>query len=524
MPAGVVEVVSKSALCAAAAAFTVACNLDHPGDAPPEGTLYFPTALAISGDADGDGAPDHLYVANSNFDLRFSSGSVQAFDLDAVGGAIERCEDCIARAETDEAACRAECESVDCVEAPDAGVSQEELCDTCFEQCDEARTADDAACSYDDGKCFLDPLDEDLRIGEERVGSFVTGVLPSRDGELLFVVGRDDDDLTFVPVSSAESPDALDCGSGAGVCGLRSTRADNDLPSWPGDPVDLVTGPLSDWTEADVAGDYVMVAHRSGAVSLFVERSDGADGAGRGFVWTDTLENVPSQVSGGVQLTGMARDTHTGLVHLTLLRTAGGVLATGKLLARVGVVIPDDPERASLYDAGLLSLEGVDVSTDTRAITFIEGIPESSAAVSAARALVLARGPTSLLLVDVDPARNEEGRARVQRITEVGSGAARVVAGTLGATPVAIVSCFDSREIFVVDLQSGFARSIVRNLSGPFEIALDEARQRLYAADFRSSVVRVLDLAPVVAPNATGDTSARLVATLGAPRVVQELQ
>ena len=96
--------------------------------------------------------------------------------------------------------------------------------------------------------------------------------------------------------------------------------------------------------------------------------------------------------------------------------------------------------------------------------------------------------------------------------------------GRIGDTPVALVSCFNSREVFVVDLASGRARSVVRNLSGPFDLAIDPVRQRLYVADFRSSVVRVLDLAPVAEPDAGGVTTARLIATLGAPKVVQELQ
>ena len=515
MPARVVEVVSRCTLCAALA-FALACDLNNPGDAPPEGTLYFPTALALSGD--GDGAPDHLYVANSNFDLRFNAGSVQAFDLDAIGEVITTCEACIGRAEQAQTECRDACASGDCVQVPDAGLDLERTCDACLELCDDARAADDEACGYDDGKCFVDPVDETIRVGEERVESFATAIVPSRDGALLFVVGREDDGLTFVPADGS-APDVLDCGAGAAPCAKRSTRADADLPDWPGDPVDLLTGPLSDWGDTTLTGDYVLVAHRGGAVSLFVERSEAGE---RGFVWTDTLTLFSAQ--SGVQLTGIARDPQSGLAHLTLLRSARGVVATGKLLARVGVVLDDDPERASLYDAGALALEGVDVSTDTRAIAFVDPIAQSSAALAGVRALVVARLPTSLLLVAVDPSHNEVGRARVQRITEVGSGATRLVTGTLGGTPVAIVSCFDSREVFVIDLESGFARSIVRNLSGPFEIVLDEARQRLYAADFRSSVIRVLDLAPVLAPDASGETSARLVATLGAPRVIQELR
>jgi len=66
--------------------------------------------------------------------------------------------------------------------------------------------------------------------------------------------------------------------------------------------------------------------------------------------------------------------------------------------------------------------------------------------------------------------------------------------------------------------------TIVHNLNGPFELAIDAARRRLYVADFRASVVRVMDLGAVVDGGLGERTDAPIIATLGIPKVVQELQ
>src|SRR5258707_10679834 len=51
--------------------------------APPTGNFYFPTGLVYSDSSSSQKGV--LYVANSNFDRRYTSGSVQAVPLDGVG-------------------------------------------------------------------------------------------------------------------------------------------------------------------------------------------------------------------------------------------------------------------------------------------------------------------------------------------------------------------------------------------------------------------------------------------------------
>src|SRR5262245_30340106 len=69
-----------------------ACNLDNLGDPPPEADIYLPTGLAISAQT-VDSPPRYLYVVNSNYDLRYNGGSIQAFDLERLDEAVGRCKE-----------------------------------------------------------------------------------------------------------------------------------------------------------------------------------------------------------------------------------------------------------------------------------------------------------------------------------------------------------------------------------------------------------------------------------------------
>ncbi len=61
-------------LFAAACAFLTGCSGTGDGIAPPLDRVYFPVALAL------DPAGQHLFVANSDFDLQFNGGTLQSLD------------------------------------------------------------------------------------------------------------------------------------------------------------------------------------------------------------------------------------------------------------------------------------------------------------------------------------------------------------------------------------------------------------------------------------------------------------
>jgi DNA-binding beta-propeller fold protein YncE len=269
---------------------------------------------------------------------------------------------------------------------------------------------------------------------------------------------------------------------------------------------------VSTGDDADaIVGDFLLVAHRPGLVSLFYD-----DGQPDGPQLLDVKANLP------LEPTAITFDPDTKLAYLTVNGQSairGGVTGLSKLLARVGISADGDPRSAFLYDAGSLVIDAVSVNRDTRALTMNPSQP--------GQALVASRDPAALLFVDVGPDANGKPPATnvpASSAIEVGSGPARLAIGKLGERPIVAVSCFDGQELYIIDTSTTEVLAIVHNFNGAFELAIDSVRQRLYLADFRSSVVRVIDLS-LIAANGTGDrTDAPVIGTLGIQKRLEELQ
>lgn len=415
-----------------------------------------PSGLLLSDQAGQ--AARYLYVVNSNFDLRYNAGSLQAYDLDRLDAELSRCDP--------------------------PGVA-----------------------------CEIDPAD--VMADEVQIPSFATAIGASSNHDRLFVVTRDEPGLRVID-TPGDDDDALECGDDeSGRCSDDYTRGDDPDQSprrlvVPADPVSLVANSgavLGRDGSGELAGEFVLVAHRGGQVSLFLEE----DGTQR-LTLSDVIENLP------LEPTGIAFDVQSKLAYLsTFDRTNRGYIK--RVLSRVGVAVSGDSPPASLYNAGALSLEGLFSQTDTRAVAINPAV--------AGEALVVGRSPSALLWANIEAplaGDSQPTEAFVRDSVNVGAGPSRVTVGTLGDRTVAVVSCFDARQIFILDALSGELLSIVHNFSGPFEIALDSQRQRLYVGDFRASVVRVLDLAQIVVGAGENAPTARIIATLGHPQLVQELQ
>ncbi len=466
---------------AALALAAAACNLDNPGDDPPAANIYFPVAIGLS-TATATTPARFLYLVNSNFDLRYNAGTVQAYDLDELNKSIAK----------------------QCVNITGA-------------------------------KCIIAPAD--VLADEVWIPSFASGMSISTSGQRLYIPTRADDALSFVDVDETSSH-VLRCGESATRprCALNYERGSDSVQNarrlrMPDEPVAVTSGSAADLAksgEIPLGGDFVMVAHRLGQVSLFLDNglSPSAASAGNGPVLTDVLANLPQE------LTGIAFDPVTHFAYASVYdRTSGVAQASPKVLARVGVAgIAAAPDQSLLYNVGALQLDGISIFRDTRALAFRSASP--------GEALVVSRDPAALLWVDIGQNPNATvapGHVRTRLAVDLDQGPSRMTTGVLAGIPVAVVSCFDAREIFVLQADTGAVLSIVHNLSGPFEVALDAVRQRLYVADFRASVVRVIDLSPIADANTLGGTvaaagstvaptSAFVLATLGHRKLIEELQ
>lgn len=509
----------------------VACNLDNPGDTPPRATLYAPTAVQVSS---GD-TPRFLYVLNSNYDYRWSEGSLQAYDLDHIDGVLAECEGRRACHETcilELQSCNGACGTTHPCPADCAGDPEcEAECDAraqCLNDCGSRVACEDGCEWY--GDCALDP--RDALVDEVLVPTHGTSMALAPEAQRIYVASRTVRTLTFVDVDeSAEGDDVLDCGGGRRCTsdhrrGAKNTESQRRT-ELPADPIGLIAGecedlvledePVLEDDPSEVDCNYVMLGHRDGAASLFLEVPGQGDGRGP----PPELVHVRSGLL--PDITHIAHDARTRYVYLTTRQTTFDQLSPKQLL-RLSVAWNTDNLRDSfIYEAGRLTLEGVSLGRETRALQFVN--PSSAAAGSAAgRAMIISRVPPALLTVGVDEDENRPGFATVLRTTEVGRGPSRLTLGTVDGVEFAFVSSYTARQIFIIDIATGLIRSVVPNLSGPFEIALDAGRRRLYVADFSTSVVRVISLADLSNRGEDGPTSAILEGTLGQPRVVQELQ
>jgi DNA-binding beta-propeller fold protein YncE len=112
-----------------------------------------------------------------------------------------------------------------------------------------------------------------------------------------------------------------------------------------------------------------------------------------------------------------------------------------------------------------------------------------------------------------------------REIVTIGDGPLRLTLGKIGDRDIVAVSCFDGKQLYLIDAARSTIIAVIHNLNGPFDVAIDSVRRRLYLADFRASNVLVLDLSALAEAGAADNRSdAPIIGSLGIPKVVQELQ
>ena len=441
------RVARRGALAAALVAALGGC-LDNPGEAPPAGALLTPIATGLS--SSSGGAPGFLYVLNSNFDVRYNSGSFQSYDLNVLETAM-----------------------TDACVTPRAGLTDEECIasatcappENCVVVPEELAPVDDA------GGDLLVTRVSGLLVGEVLVGSYGSDLVLDDAGQTAYLTIRSNRDVTRVEIDPATGGLSCDESAGSRRCGRSATESDTEAATardvtYPADPLAIVARPLSS-VEAGASGTALFVTHRSGALSYLVDRGAGVtlvdSLAGLGIETVasaygpDDLVWVTSSLSSNVQRVGLLADA------------SGGTTA----------------EDAFLYDAGAARLSGVG-AVDARAVAFD----------SEGHTLILTRTPGSLVIASGLPDANNELTAIAS--VDIGAGPARLQLATLAGRELAFVSCYDSRDMYVVDVRARSLTAVIRGMSGPFDFELDPTRNRLYVADFRTSVLRVVDLEPLV--------------------------
>jgi hypothetical protein len=523
-----------------------ACNLENPGTSPPPGKLAYPIALELSQATTASGASKYLYVANTNYDLRYNGASVQSYDLEALDALIKRysCRQDIFVPPEDEmdagegpldadVDAGAELDAGDAgpsADAGDAGDAAEDAGDATGDAADaeapsdggveagdatlidtvdggirdvisaasrRGRLCDNRPSPLDNGAlsdpenaevcCFgASNVLNDLRAGEVFTDSYASGLTmlptPSGDDEFLYVTLRSRDQLVYL--RSDPETGALSCGDDEGRCtrgpGPKTKSEVDPDEEFAPSPAAVTSGPFAalgvvDPSVAKAYRGFVATAHDLGYISLFGVLN-----------------------SGEPKLLDVVQGTSTRAVSLhvdpgTQFLYAGAVASTS--IERVGVREGTVSGVPVPYRAESLALNGLTGTGDVRDVLVD---PRPSAPGAPLRAYGLVRGTgnrlQSVAFLELD-SRTDDGRfARAIDAVRVGIGPSKLIAAQIGGRMMLFASCYDASEIHVIDADRRQTVTVIRDVLGPFDMRVDDARRLLYVTDFRTSALRVVDL------------------------------
>ncbi len=516
------------------------CNLDNPGVNAPAGRLAYPIALAFGRPvADGDdparsGRRNVLYVANSNFDLSYNSGSLHAYDLEKIDDAIaeQGCEGLgVADSGTSDAgpfdmdAGLGDASAGD-PDFGDAGLGDAGLAIDRYEPppgygraathgtprgvlCDGRDPEGHDRCCFSDNAAYLVPG------GELKIDSYTSAMAIDPSYSRLYLAVRSSNSLLYVDTDEAGK---LDCGS-SGRCERAASKRDEDKDpdaNFVRQPTSLVVAKLSELAQPTLLEQlksrgvafedqtFIALTHELGSVSLLLDEGASDNGAS-GPVLHHALPDAD------LRTTTIALDP-TAKTLLTGAARAGNSNAPSATLRQVSLAYDFQNGRYLLNRVGGLNLGQLPAAGDIRDIELQDpGTQRLSA---------LMRGSVqAVLFVERDETR--PGNVRILSAERVGAGPSKMTRAVLGGRNILFVSCFDARTIFVFDEERRELVNVVRGLSGPFDMLVDPVRQRLYVADFASSVLRVVDVKGIADRT---QTPPRIIATLGTPRFGGQLE
>ncbi|MCC6524120.1 MAG: hypothetical protein IT373_15775 [Polyangiaceae bacterium] len=512
-----------SAALALLGASASACFTGSSGREPSPDELYFPTGLVTSP------GRTTLYVTNSDFDLRYSAGSVQALDLAALRGATRPIVDALAAAPDDVvAACG----------AAGRGLNDDDW--------------------LTPGPCSpfeLPPLVRAYAF----IGAFASGALlvhaPDDEHARLFVPVRGDPSITYFEVEddraaaggAAFAPSfRLDCGAEEdGKC-AAAFRIGQDPEQalrgirLPADPVGIA---------ASDDGSVIVTAHQTTASASLLMND-----------WHDPSPPWLAYFASGLPVGPM----ELASIPAPALAAAAGpdfgygasFALTYRSSAEVDVLRfnPDSgsvPPRPFVQRIGA-TLVGTNASgVDSRGIGIVADRRQACEASCAANDLaclehcaeevplevfVANRTPPSLVLGQFDSVLGHSGAVASSAFdaltlydaVPLATGVSRVRVGKVidadGALATRVFAvCFDSRAVYSFDPVLGRVDAVIRTGRGPHDLAFDwgevggEPYAQVYVAHFTDSYLGVVDL-----DMRHGATFGLMYATVGVPRPPEE--
>ena len=359
MPAGARVFYGSVALLATVAA--LGCNLDNPGDDPPPGLLYFPNAIALTQHASGE-TPRYLLVANSDFDLRYKHGTVQAMSLDDVA---QRCR----RTARDEPGCEIEPESV----------IEDEV--------------------------FINPFSTSLAVSRRQPPGVRADahrrqprVHPSR--------------RRLRPATTCSAAANRDANAACAPSAARPSSEPGEQIDWPPDPVAVISGPAARHhrRRRDRRADRCR-RHPGQLRDRRAPRRRGQPVRAA----TRRTGDLLRQAIGGLpaQITELAFDPVSKLVHFSVLNGGSSKLLGARRCDRAARRERQAPISTTRFCTrrARSQLEAVEGSATRATSRSFRRCRRPARRSPAPRALVVSRSPSALLVVDVDASEQRQRRA-----------------------------------------------------------------------------------------------------------------
>ena len=501
------------------------CFFGAEGREPPVDRLYFPTGVLV---APGGTT---LYVANSDFDLRYSGGTLMALDLPAMRGRVGPIVDGLA-----------------------AGQTAVELCGAAGPNADA--WLNPGPC----GPIGLSQFIDDVVF----IGAFASGLLftqePNGDRARLFAPVRGDPSITYFDVGD----DSLECGqavdyqpgteSSSGLFCSGDFRLGQDPDrnlrglQLPADPVGIA---------ANASGEAIVVAHQTqGTASLVVNDWETRPELA---YFTSNLAAGPTEVAAIPEpaFVAVAREQAQADDRPFIYRSGFAVTFRGTAELDLLRYIPDSgsvPPRPFIQRELAVGVFTTAAGFDSRGVAIIDterraceescgGVVDALSCLTACaeniplKIYMANRSPASLLIGDmrmiVNRAVDDAGVEQITSATEdvfffdsvpLDFGASRVEVGQIVDQSGELVErifavAFDTRRVFVFDPFAHRMEAVIRTGRGPhdigFDVGVDDAGETfsyLYVGHFTDSYLGVVDL-----DQRRPATFGNMVATIGDP-------
>ena len=500
------------------------CFKPDDGREPPLDRIYFPTALALSPDG------DRLYVANSDWDLQFNAGSVQAYDAARVRELLPRaCNSDADCASPDEI-----CDTPAHADGASLGVGGTYWCmdATSRDVCRGLGVQSAGDRLIQPGLCgAVENRNPELLLDNVGIGAFATDLIyraSSVEGGRLFVPVRSDATLHWIDVPSGVTPGSgreLECGQKSGRnCDANHRRGDGANEETPSGS----TLPIEPYAvAASTDGETIVISHQTeGKISLFTnDWAEGAEGGPKLSYIMEDLGGRPVHIS-AVPIPRIALlDRAPGGPHQLGYQPGYWVTFRGSSLIQLLRYYDsvDSPTQEPFLARAVVDVISTTSASDVRAMASddsarracerscdadLDCLGECSRmslpVYLANRSPLSSTGsaPGSLLIgstASTHRAVPSNDRLQISDLIAMDDGPSRVSVGQIvdergEPRQRVFLTSFDSNVITIYDPEARVVDARVPVGRGPTALVVDDAHSIAYVAHFTDSYIGVIDL------------------------------